>query len=180
MIHIHSDLLVPPSGRLASTDALFLVIFFPKKFWMCFLKVIHSIGHTSALIGLIDMKQERSASVGCWVNHCRMWSWPLTSPIILNLEFFKVEFRNSCISGIVGLKDKKQKGSKSIYVLGWLHDLAIWPHPLPWPWNFKVRVWRSLISGMGRLIDKLTWHKGDVNHPFLTMTLTFVWPWWGG
>ena len=31
----------------------------------------------------------------------------------------------------------------------------MWPCPLitPWPWSFKVRVWNSIISGMGRPID---------------------------
>ena len=30
-----------------------------------------------------------------------------------------------------------------------------WPHPRPWPWSwhFKVKVWNSFISGMGRPID---------------------------
>ena len=38
-------------------------------------------------------------------------------------------------------------------ILGWLYDLALWPHPWPWPRSLKVRVWYSLISGMGWLID---------------------------
>ena len=25
-----------------------------------------------------------------------------------------------------------------------------------------------------------TWNERDVNHPFMTMTFIFVWPWWGG
>ena len=38
-------------------------------------------------------------------------------------------------------------------ILGWLYDFALWSHPSPWPWSFMVRVWNSLISGMGWLID---------------------------
>ena len=72
-------------------------------------------------------------------------------------------------------------------ILGQLCDLAFWPHPSPWPWswNFKVRVWNSFISGMGRPIDmelalsqewdgRLTWNEKDVSHPFMTMILTSV------
>ena len=53
----------------------------------------------------------------------------------IDLGCFKVKFRSSCISGIVCLIDVN------------------WPHPWPWPWSFKVRVWKSLISGIGQLID---------------------------
>ena len=38
----------------------------------------------------------------------------LTSPRTLTLDFFKVKFWYTCISGIVGLIDVKQKGSKSV------------------------------------------------------------------
>ena len=27
---------------------------------------------------------------------------------------------------------------------------------------------------------RLTWYHRDVSRPFMTMTLTFLWPWWGG
>ena len=58
--------------------------------------------------------------------------------------------------------------------IGWIRgticDLDLWPHPWPWPWSFKVRVWNSFISGMGRL----TWNEKGVSHPFKTMILTCV------
>ena len=76
-----------------------------------------------------------------------MWSWPLTSPMTLTLDFFKVKFWNSCFSGIVSLIDVKQKGE----ILVRLYDLALWPHP--WPWRFKVKVWNRLNSGIGGTID---------------------------
>ena len=56
-------------------------------------------------------------------------------------------------------------------ILGQLYDLVLWPHPLPWPWSFKVRVWNSFISGMGRPFDN---ERKDVSHPFMTMRLTCV------
>ena len=42
---------------------------FLKNFWMWFFKVKHSIGHTSGMVGPIDVKWKGGASVGYWVNH---------------------------------------------------------------------------------------------------------------
>ena len=65
---------------------------------MCFFQVKHSIGHNSGIVGPIDMKQKGGASVGYWVNFVTL-TFDLTHDI--NLEYFKVKFLNSCISGIV-------------------------------------------------------------------------------
>ena len=70
------------------------------------------------------------------------WPWP-----------WMVKFRNSSISGIVGLIDVKWKGSELIWYWADCMTLALWPHLWPWPWSFKVRVWNSFISGMGWPID---------------------------
>ena len=62
---------------------LFETLFLPNsfwKFWMCFFKVKHSIGHISGMVGPTDVKQKGGASVG-WI----MWPWPLTSPMTLTL-----------------------------------------------------------------------------------------------
>ena len=42
---------------------------FFKKFWMCFFKVKHSIGHILGMFGPIDVKRKGGASVGYWVNY---------------------------------------------------------------------------------------------------------------
>ena len=47
----------------------------------------------------------------------------------------------------------------------------------PWPRSFKVKVWNSLIWGMG---GWLTWDQRDVSRSFMTMTVTYGYPWWGG
>ena len=56
-------------------------------------------------------------------------------------------------------------------ILGRLYDLALWPHPRPWPWSFKVRVWNSLISGMVLLIDMewKGWESSVHDHDSVTM-----------
>ena len=47
-------------------------------------------------------------------------------------------------------------GTKGMWVDRMLHPLCDFqcsPHPWPWPWIFKVKFWKSHISGMGWLID---------------------------
>ena len=68
------------------------------KFWMCFVKVKHSIEQISGMVGPIDEKWKGCASVGYWVNYVTL-TFDLSQD--LDLLFFKVNFQNSCISGIV-------------------------------------------------------------------------------
>ena len=85
----------------------------------------------------------------------------------LDLGCFKVKFRNcirNCWSDLCETKRKRIDG-----ILGWLYDIDLWPHPWPWPWSFKVKVWNSLISGMGRPIDM-----ERIGCESLTMILTSV------
>ena len=94
----------------------------------------------------------------------------------LDLGCFKVKFRNSCISGIVGLIDVKWKWSE---IIGYwaVYDFALWSHPWPWPWSFKVTVWNSRISRSGAA----DWHGTKsmwVIHSWPWYWL--VWPWWVG
>ena len=115
--------------------------------------------------------------VGHWVKYMTL-TFDLTHD--LDLRCFKVKFRNSSFSGIVGLIDVKWKRCELIwYLADCMYDLSIWPHSWPWPWswNFKVRVWNSFISGLVRPIDmerKRMW----VIHSWPWYWL--VWPWWGG
>ena len=47
-------------------------------------------------------------------------------------------------------------GTKGMWIDRMLHpfcDFQRSPHPWPWPWIFKVKFWKSHISGMGRPID---------------------------
>ena len=71
---------------------------------MCFFKVKHYFGHISAMVGPIDVKRKASASVGYWVQYVTL-TFVLTHD--LDHGYFKVKFRNSSISGIVGLIDVK-------------------------------------------------------------------------
>ena len=47
-------------------------------------------------------------------------------------------------------------GMKGVWVDRMLHPLSDFqrsPHPWPWPWIFKVKFWKSCMSGMGWPID---------------------------
>ena len=124
---------------------------FLRKFWMCFFKVKHSIGHISGMVGLIDVKRIECTSVGYWVNYVTL-TCNLTHD--LDLWFFKVKFQNSCIwrNGIWLMWNKKKANQLDT---GWLYGLALWPHLWHWPCSLKVKVWNRLIwgMGMGALID---------------------------
>ena len=95
--------------------------FYPK-FWMCFFQgqTLYCPYLRNGWSDWCAMKW--SASVGYWVSYVT-----LTFDLIhdLDLRFFKIKFRNSCISGFVGMIDVK------------------------WPWSFRVEVWNSLIPGIG-------------------------------
>ena len=122
---------------------------FLLKFWMCFFRVKHYFGHTSGMVGPIDVKRKGSALVGYWVQYVTL-TFDLTHD--LDLGCFNGKFQNSSMSGIVGLIDVKWKGSELIWY--WADCMTLpFDHPWPWPWSFKVRVWSSFISGMGRPID---------------------------
>ena len=77
---------------------------FSLKIRMCFFKVKHYFGHISGMVAPIDVKRKGSVLVGCWVQYVTL-TFDLTHD--LDLKCFKVKFRNSSISGIVGLIDVK-------------------------------------------------------------------------
>ena len=126
---------------------------FLRKYRMCFFKVKHSIGHISGMVGPIDVKRKRGALVGYWVNYVTL-TFDLTHD--LDLWFLNVKFQNSCIWGIAIwlMWNKKKANQLDTGLTVWSCPL-IWPHPWPWHCSLKVKVWNSLIWGMGvgALID---------------------------
>ena len=75
------------------------------------------------------------------------------------------------------------------WILGELCDLDLWPHP--WPWPFKVKVVNSLIWGISCVCvgrggwrggggGGLPWSERNVSRSFMTVTVTYGKPWWGG
>ena len=111
--------------------------------------------------------------------HCdfELWSHPWPWPLISKVAFWKC-----CISRMGGPIDSvtspmtlaldfqgqmlkmlylrngraDQHGTKGMWVDRMLHphiDFELWPHPWPWPLNFKVKFWKSRNSAMGCQID---------------------------
>ena len=136
---------------------------FSSKISDVFVEVKHSIGHISGMVGPIDVKWKGGASVRYWVNYVTL-TFDLTHG--LDLWFFKVKFQNSCIWGIaIWLMWNKKKAN--------LLDTALWPHPWPWPCSLKVKVWNSLIWGMG-VGHWLTQKKRAVSRSFMTMIVSHL------
>ena len=83
-----------------------------------------------------------------------MWPWPLTSLMTMTLDIswsnFEIALSQELLVWLMWNENEVIN-----MILGRLYDLVLWPHPWPWPWswNFKVRVWNSFISWMGRPID---------------------------
>ena len=128
---------------------------------MCFFKIKHFIGYISGIrmVGPFDMKRKGCSLGGYWVNYVTL---TVNLTYDLDLGFFKVEFRNSCISGIV----RRMWSEREVYQLDtglttW--PCPFWPHLWPWSWSFRVKVSNSLISGLGGLIYM---YERDVSRPF--------------
>ena len=91
----------------------------------------------------------------------------------LDLGCFKVKFRYSSISGIVGLIDVKWKRSELIWY--WA-DCMTFPFDHTHDLDPGVEISRSKseIALSQEWDGQLTWNEKDVSHPFMTMILTSV------
>ena len=90
------------------------------------------------------------------------WPWPW---------MFKVKFRNSSISGIVGLIDVKWKGSELIWY--WADCMTL-PFDHTHDLDLGVSRSESEIALYQELGGWLTWNEKDVSHPLMNMILTSV------
>ena len=122
------------------------------------------------MVGLIDVKQKGSASVGYWVQYVTL-TFDLTHG--LDLGCFKVKFRHSSISGIVGLMDVKWKRSELIWY--WADCMTLpFDHTHDLDPGVEISRSESEIALSQEWDGRLTWNEKDVSHPFMTMILTSV------
>ena len=135
---------------------------------MCFFNVKNYFGHISGMVVRLmwNEKEVHRLDTGC-----NMWPWPFCLTHDLDLGYFKVKFRNSYISGIVGLIDVKWKGSESI---GYWADYMTLPFDHIHDLDFGVSRSESEIDLSHEWNVRLTWNKKDVSHPFMTMILISV------
>ena len=107
-----------------------------------------------------------------------LWLSMSTSPMTFTFDF------QGQILKMLYLRNGRNEwhGTKGMCVDRMLHplcDFQLWPQPWPWPWIFKVKFWKSRISGMGWPID-MGW-KGCESIECWTHVVTFnfplPWPW---
>ena len=101
---------------------LFFLPNFTLKFFMCFFKVKHTIGHISRMVGPIDVKRKGGASVRSWVNYVTLTFDP-THDLDLLVSRSKFEIALSWPVGIHGGVD-----GCTVYWLGWLQTSACRRH----------------------------------------------------
>ena len=128
---------------------LFLEILF-SKFRMCFFKAKHYWPYLRN--GWCDWQETKRRCVVCdWVNYV---TWPLISPMTHTFSFSKSNFEMAVSQELLVWLMWKEREAIFLYwsdcnVMTSPFDQSLWP----WPWRFKVKVWNSLISGMGGPTD---------------------------
>ena len=120
------------------------------------------------MVGPIDVKWKGSALVGYWVQYVT-WTFDLIHD--LDLGCFKVKFRNSCTSGILGLIDVKWKGNE---LIGYWADYITLTFDHTHDLDLGVSRSESEIISSQEWDGQLTWNEKDVSHPVMTMILTCV------
>ena len=109
---------------------------------------------TLKMLYLTNGRASWHGTKGMWVDrmfmmldsHCDLelrfhpWPWPW---------FFRVNFLNSCISGMGGLIKMETKGTWVERMLYQLCDLELWL----WPWILKVKLLKSSIIAIRGWID---------------------------
>ena len=88
-----------------------------------------------------------------------LWLWIVTSPMTLTLDF------QGQILKMLYLRNGRAWNERDART--WVHrmldphcDFELWPHPWPWPLNFKVKFWKCRNSAMDA---RLTWNERDVS-----------------
>ena len=120
--------------------------------------------------GLSDWCDMKSALVGYWVQYVTL-TFYLTHD--LDLGCLKVKFRNSSISGIVGLIDVKWKWSELVWY--WADCMTLpFDHTHDLDPGVEISRSESEIALSQEWDGRFTWNEKDLSHPFMTMILTSV------
>ena len=128
---------------------------FTVTFWKCCI---------SGMEGPIDMERKGCESIGCYTHF-----------VTFNFQILKKLYLRNGMADWHGMKeiwvDRMVKFWKKTYLMNgmadWHWKKGMWvnrmldpccdfqcsPLPWPWPWIFKVKFWKSRISGKGWPID---------------------------
>ena len=109
-----------------------------------FKKVISQEWHSRLTWDERDVSRENNGSM----------LWLSTFPSLMTLT---LDFQGQMLK-MLYLRNRRADwhGTKGMWVDRMLHplgDFQLWPQPWPWPLIFKVKFWKSPISGMGWPID---------------------------
>ena len=113
---------------------------FRVKLWKCCIW---------GMCGPIDMERKRCKSIGCY-THFVTFNFVLNHD--LDLGFSRSNLKKSYLRNWMA----NWHGIKGMWVDRMLDpccDFQLSPHLWPWPWIFKVKLWKCCISGMGGPID---------------------------
>ena len=140
---------------------------FQVKFWKCCI---------SWMEGPIDMERKGCESTGCY-THFPTFDVPLTHD--LDFGFSRSNFEQGVSQEWVGHRIKVMWIDR---MLDPCCDFQCPPHTWLWPSIFKVKFWKSCISGMGGPID-MEWKRVWVDrmlHPLCDFQIwpqPWPWPW---
>ena len=95
----------------------------------------------------------------------------------LDHGYFRVKFRIMLSQELLVWLMWNEKEANHLYT-GW----TIWSLPFDRTHDLNPEVSRSKfeIISFQEWEGLLTWHEIDVSQSFMTMSVTFVWPWWSG
>ena len=143
---------------------------------MCFSVTLpyYSTTYLPVIVGPIDVKRKGSAWWRLDTGYT-MWPWALTSLMTLALDITRSNFKIAV-------------SQESLVWLMWNESelIRFWADCMTLPFDnthdIDLEVSRSEfeIALSPEWDGRLTWNKRDESHPFMTMILTFMWPWWGG
>ena len=169
----------PLIGSLTPSHGYYLIrfwkLFWNCDFWQIFCKNFGCVFSRSNTILAIPqewlvplMWNEKEVH---WLD-TEYYMWHLTSLMTFDLGCFKVKFRNSSISGIVGLIDVKWKGSELIWY---------WANCMTLPVDHTHDLYLGIAKSESEIAlsqewgGRLTMNEKDVSrHPIITMILSCV------
>ena len=108
---------------------------FKVKFWKCCI---------SGMEGPIDMERKRCESIGCYTHFVTLFPSPMTLTLNFQGQILKKSYLRNGMADWHGIK-----GMWIDKMLDPCCDFKCPPHPWSLPWIFKVKLWKSRISGKG-------------------------------
>ena len=153
----------------------------PNYFWRLFLfnlDVFFSSSDTQFVISyerLVRLAWNKKGKCIGWIGGSTLWLWPLTSAETLNFSRSTFEIA-PCQELLVWFMVKEANPVDTGPPM-WYFPVTT---PLTLPWCFKVKIWYSLISWIGRPIDMERKGRESIIHDHgqsWSIMVNHSWPW---